>query len=144
MKKNAMTGLLTLVTLGFATATAVAADLAITLTGIRSTDGRVMVAVYDRPDAFMKTGGDVAALSLAARADEMTVVLVDVAPGAYAVSAYHDENGNGELDTNLVGMPTEGYGFSNDAAGSFGPPAFDAAAVTVTAGKAAASVTLRY
>ena len=48
------------------------------------------------------------------------------------------------VDTNLVGMPTEGYGFSNDAAGSFGPPAFEAAAVEVTEGKAAATVSVRY
>jgi uncharacterized protein (DUF2141 family) len=46
---------------------------------------------------------------------------------------FADENGNGKLDTNLVGMPTERYGFSNDAKGNRGAPEFDAAAIAVDA-----------
>lgn len=46
-------------------------------------------------------------------------------PGKYAVAVYHDENNNGDLDTNLVGIPNEAYGFSNNASGLFGPPAFE-------------------
>ncbi len=42
--------------------------------------------------------------------------------GEYAVKCYHDENSNNELDTNLFGIPSEAYGFSNNARGSFGPP----------------------
>jgi len=45
--------------------------------------------------------------------------------GKYAVRYFHDENINGNLDTNLVGIPTEGYGFSNNVTGTFGPPAFE-------------------
>ena len=47
------------------------------------------------------------------------------------MAAFHDANGDGELNANFVGMPTEGYGFSNGARGFMGPPAFGAAAVTV-------------
>ena len=46
----------------------------------------------------------------------------DLAPGRYALSAFHNENDNGELDTNLLGVPSEGYGFGNDASAAFGPP----------------------
>ena len=46
----------------------------------------------------------------------------------YAVAAFQDENGDGILNSNVVGMPTENYGFSNDARGLFGPPDFDDAA----------------
>jgi uncharacterized protein (DUF2141 family) len=46
-------------------------------------------------------------------------------PGKYAVRYYHDENMNGKMDTNLVGKPTEGYGFSNNVIGKVGPPAFE-------------------
>ena len=46
-------------------------------------------------------------------------------PGKYAVRYYHDENMNGKMETNLVGKPTEGYGFSNNVIGKFGPPSFD-------------------
>jgi len=46
-------------------------------------------------------------------------------PGKYAVRYYHDENMNGKMETNLVGKPTEGYGFSNNVTGKFGPPPFE-------------------
>lgn len=46
-------------------------------------------------------------------------------PGKYAVRYYHDENLNGVMDTNMVGKPTEGYGFSNNVTGMFGPPPFE-------------------
>jgi uncharacterized protein (DUF2141 family) len=49
----------------------------------------------------------------------------DLKPGKYAVRYFHDENLNGKMETNLVGKPTEGYGFSNNVIGKFGPPPFD-------------------
>jgi len=54
-----------------------------------------------------------------------------VPPGVYAVAAIHDRNGNGRLDTNLLGMPKEPYGFSRAARGRFGPPSFEDAAFVV-------------
>jgi uncharacterized protein (DUF2141 family) len=49
----------------------------------------------------------------------------DLKQGQYAVRYYHDENSNGKMETNLVGKPTEGYGFSNNVTGRFGPPPFE-------------------
>lgn len=51
----------------------------------------------------------------------------DIPPGTYAIAVIHDENMNGELDTNWMGFPTEGYGFSKTTIGEFGAPAFSAA-----------------
>jgi uncharacterized protein (DUF2141 family) len=51
----------------------------------------------------------------------------DIPPGTYAMAVIHDENMNGKLDTNRLGIPREGYGFSNDAKGWLGPPSFSAA-----------------
>lgn len=48
----------------------------------------------------------------------------DLKPGKYAFNYFHDENNNKELDTSIIGIPKEGYGFSNDANGVFGPPDF--------------------
>jgi len=48
----------------------------------------------------------------------------DVPKGVYGISAFHDENNNGKLDTNFIGLPTEDYGASRDARGNFGPPSF--------------------
>jgi uncharacterized protein (DUF2141 family) len=49
----------------------------------------------------------------------------DLKPGRYGVRFYHDENLSGEIETNLLGKPTEGYGFSNNVTGMFGPPPFE-------------------
>ena len=54
-----------------------------------------------------------------------TFTIADLKPGKYAVRYYHDENMNEKLETNLVGKPTEGYGFSNNVTGKFGPPPFE-------------------
>ena len=58
------------------------------------------------------------------------VVFTDLTPGDYAIAAFHDADGDGELATNLLGVPSEGYGFSNGARGFMGPPKFEMAAVT--------------
>jgi uncharacterized protein (DUF2141 family) len=54
-----------------------------------------------------------------------TFTFNDLTPGKYAIRYYHDENINGKMDTNLVGKPTEGYGFSNNVIGKTGPPKFE-------------------
>ncbi len=53
-----------------------------------------------------------------------TIVFKDLEDGTYAIRYFHDENNNGELDTNFIGIPKEGFGFSNDAFGKFGPKKF--------------------
>ncbi|NNG27636.1 MAG: DUF2141 domain-containing protein [Ignavibacteriaceae bacterium] len=47
--------------------------------------------------------------------------------GNYAIKVFHDENSNGELDSNFLGIPTEDYGFSNNASSWFGPPSWEKA-----------------
>ena len=64
-----------------------------------------------------------------------TCVFDDLKPGTYAVSFIHDENENGKLDTNFIGIPTEGYGASNDARARFGPPKWADAKFEHTASK---------
>jgi len=49
----------------------------------------------------------------------------DLKPGIYAIRYYHDENLNCIMEKNMVGKPTEGYGFSNNVTGKFGPPPFE-------------------
>jgi len=70
------------------------------------------------------------------RADRATALCVfeSIPPGVYALSAFHDKNNNGKLDTNLLSIPTEDYGASNNARGTFGPPSFDDAKFTYRGG----------
>jgi len=61
-------------------------------------------------------------------------VFKDVPKGVYGISAFHDENQNGKLDTNFIGLPTEDYCASRDARGSFGPPSFSDAKFSYAGG----------
>jgi uncharacterized protein (DUF2141 family) len=61
------------------------------------------------------------------RKDQARCDFEDIPPGIYAMAVIHDENMNGKLDTRWPGIPTEGYGFSNDAKGILGAPSFSAA-----------------
>lgn len=125
---------------------ALAAELAIDVHGVRSGDGRVYLAVHGpaTKETFPSGEALVEGLRAPAQAGTMRFVVQDLAPGRYALSAFHDENDNGVLDTNLLGIPSEGYGFGNDASATFGPPRFEAAAVDVDAASGVTALTLAY
>jgi uncharacterized protein (DUF2141 family) len=67
-----------------------------------------------------------------------------VPPGKYAVAFFQDLNGNQKLDTNLFGVPKEGFGFSRDAMGKLGPPSFEAAALDIPAGPVSVVMKAKY
>ncbi|GIL39854.1 DUF2141 domain-containing protein [Roseiterribacter gracilis] len=105
-----------------------AADLIIDVTNVRSSRGHVALAVCD-PERF---GGPDCTLVGASEAREGTtrVIVRNVPPGRWAVEAFHDENDNQQFDTNFLGLPTEGFGFSNDPR-LRGKPLFEESAIDV-------------
>lgn len=109
-----------------------AADVTLAVSNIEAVQGELRWLVFDSAEDYAADRNPVIAGRSRVQADAMAVTLHDLPPGNYAVKLFHDANQNGELDTNMVGLPTEGYGFSNNA-GRFGPPDFDAAAVEVKA-----------
>ncbi|MBB5205503.1 uncharacterized protein (DUF2141 family) [Inhella inkyongensis] len=112
--------------------TAQAASLELTIEGIKAAEGHLLIAVYDRAEVWLR-GAPLTGARAKAEAGSVTVTLADLPEGAVvAISALQDLNGNGRMDKNAMGMPVEPYGFSRDAAGSFGPPNFEAAKITVT------------
>jgi len=119
-----------------------AADLVVEVGGVRDAAGKVMVALHAPRDgvSFPDIAGAVAAQWRIAEPGMLRFAFPGLKPGRYAVAVYHDENDNGELDANILGMPTEGFGFSNDAKGFAGPPDFEAAAVEVSGEASAAPV----
>lgn len=123
--------LLILATLLPLAVTARAADLTVQVKGVPSAQGRILVALYDSAANFPRPGATLRAQAADA-ADPATVVFRDLPPGRYAITAFHDKNGNGQLDRNLAGIPIESFGFSNDAMPVAGPPAFEAAAFELT------------
>ena len=147
-----MTHILKTIALGGAAAlliasTASAADLEVTVSGMRSAEGHARVAVHKRVSGVAFPGGGVVAVTWRpAGTGKIRFVFTDLPPGDYAVAAFHDADGDGKLAQNMVGMPTEGFGFSNGAMGFMGPPGFDKAAVTVGAkdGRVSVAVPIAY
>ena len=123
---------------------AAAADLEVRIEGLRSADGDVRVALHRQLEDgnFPADNGVVGAIMRPAALGTVRVIFADVAPGAYAVAAFHDADGDGALNQNFLGMPAEGYGFSNGAVGFMGPPSFQDAAVIVDEEEAAPSVSV--
>ncbi|MDP3802147.1 DUF2141 domain-containing protein [Brevundimonas sp.] len=111
-------------------------------TGART--GMVMIALYDSAGAFDGSGaGDGAVARTAISASGRVVAAFDNLPaGDYAVKAFHDVNGDGEMNTNPFGMPTEPYAFSNNAVGNMGPARWDRAHFAVS-GETAQTINIR-
>jgi len=125
MNRSGLTKIAAAVLLAAATLHAETLALTVNLKGFKSDKGAVEVALFDRADAFPKNPEQAIAKRRAPIAGgAATVEFRDLKPGIYAVSAYHDANGNGKIDTNFMGIPKEPTGASNDAKGRMGPPSF--------------------
>lgn len=99
--------------------------IVVEMVGFRNDRGLACVALFGEGGGFPDALDGAAALGEARiEGGRCTIALEDVPAGAYAVSVIHDENENGELDTNALGIPTEGFGFSNNPKIRFGPPRF--------------------
>jgi len=96
---------------------------------IRNSTGAVACALFESSEGFptdyLLSATNIMIIKI--RDKQARCDFEDIPPGTYALSVVHDENMNGKLDTNWLGIPNEGYGFSNDAKASFGPPSFEAA-----------------
>ena len=112
--------------------------------GLRHDRGTIYVALYDNERAFDEKMGHVAGAQARPRNRGAVVVFENVLPGKYALAFFQDENGNKKLDTNLLGVPTEGFGFSKDAMGKLGPPTFAAAALYIPAGPVSVVMNARH
>lgn len=108
-------------------------EVKVVIKDLRNSKGVVRIALYESEDGFpddyskaLKT------LTVKIEKKKARGTFKNVSPGRYAVGVLHDENENKEMDTNWFGIPTEGYGASKDARGTFGPPDFDDASFDVT------------
>jgi len=109
---------------------ALAADLSVNVADGPAADATLYLALYHDAASYAESKA-VASQTAPMQGGKARLVFAGLAPGRYALRAFADENGNGKLDTNLMGMPTERYGFSNDAKGNRAAPAFEAAAISV-------------
>ena len=96
---------------------------------IRNSTGTVDCALFDSPQGFPVEvlHSATKAMVMKIRHTEARCDFEDIPPGTYALAVVHDENMNGKLDTNWLGIPREGYGFSNDVKALLAAPSFSAA-----------------
>lgn len=109
-------------------ATALAADLTIAVKEVRNGAGSVRIGVYDSAESFMKPALAKVVQQTKASPGEVNFVLHDLPAGRYAVASFHDEKETGKIEFGPLGIPVQGYGFSNGAQSTEGPPAFSQAA----------------
>jgi uncharacterized protein (DUF2141 family) len=125
--------------------TAAAADLSLTIEGARSSRGTVAICLWSDSAGFPDCGASRTAQrrTVAAGTLGQPIVFKGLKPGTFAISALHDENGNGRLDTNFLGIPKEGIAVSNDALPKFSAPRFADTAFPLN-GSAGRRITLFY
>ena len=120
--------------------------LHVEILGIRNSIGAVACALFDGPHGFptefLRFASNMVMVKV--RATKATCDFADIAPGTFALAVIHDENRDGALATNVMGMPQEGYGFSNDAKGRLGPPSFEAASFSYNGQSLNMTIALQY
>lgn len=122
MKKRQLTSLLCAMVLA---PIAVAETLNVAIENVETSDGFIMLRVMNGEAEFKGDTSAISSIQHRAMAGQASFTIGDLPAGEYAVQVMHDRNGNGELDSNFVGMPTEPWAFSNNATGSMGPPSWD-------------------
>lgn len=100
--------------------------LIVKVSNIRELKGELKIALYNNKDSFDKQENPVAIAQIPVDKNIIEVKFENLAPSKdYALAVHHDANMNGKLDTNFLGIPKEGFCFSNNAMGSFGPPTYE-------------------
>jgi uncharacterized protein (DUF2141 family) len=113
--------------------------------GLRNDKGQVLCALYSSADGFPTKGEKALAHAKSPVTSGHAVCeFLGIAASTYALSAFHDENSNGRLDRNVMGIPREGVGASNNAKGHFGPPKFDAAAFRFSGSRLVLKIVINY
>jgi uncharacterized protein (DUF2141 family) len=105
-------------------------EVAFEVRGLRSDHGRVMGALFDRPERWVRSGEEVARCRTRIET-RVSRCIMRVPAGRYAFAFAHDEDGDGELDRDILGIPQEGYGFSNDVRPALSLPSWHSAAFPV-------------
>ena len=93
--------------------------LTIEISKLKNSTGKILLELTDENKKVIK------GISEEIKNNKCIIIIKNLKPGKYTFKYFHDENNNEELDTNWIGIPKEGFGFSNNAMGMFGPPSFE-------------------
>lgn len=122
---------------------AASVDMTLNFTGIETATGSIAVAVFDSEATFDRGGAPVRQMLVPVNGATAQTVISGLPVGRYAIKAFHDVDGNGQMATNPFGMPTEPFAFSNNAVGNMGPARWADANFEVTAATASVTITIR-
>lgn len=98
-------------------------NLTVSVSGLRNNAGALKVGLYNSEGAFLKS--TFKSITSEIKNNSATVTFVEIPKGVYGISAYQDENNNGKLDKNVMGIPSEDFACSNNAKGFMGPPRYE-------------------
>jgi uncharacterized protein (DUF2141 family) len=119
--------------------------LTVQVNGVRASQGQVAVTLYpDDSKRFLAPKGKLLRQRVKAVAPSTTACFYLPAAGTYAIAVYHDANADTDFNRNSLGMPTEGFGFSNDPSTRLGLPSFNSVRFTVRGGESRISIQMRY
>lgn len=111
--------------------------------GIQSNNGNIKFALCNSADNYEDNKSPFIGKSISISKNTAIVEFDSLPFGEYAIKAFHDEDANSDLNTNILGIPTEDYGFSNNARGLFGPPSWDDAKFKLTNEKKIVEIKIR-
>lgn len=117
-------------------------NLIVTIENLKNLNGDLLIGLYDNASNFPRKVATGKVVKVTEK--EMKVTFPDLKPGNYAVSVLHDENQNKDMDQGRLGIPVEGYGFSNNAMGVIGPPSFRKAQFHVSDGDSSITIRMKY
>ncbi|PZX94844.1 hypothetical protein DOS84_04625 [Flavobacterium aquariorum] len=98
-------------------------NLTVSVSGLKSNTGILKVGLYNSDATFLKS--TYKSITSEIKNSSATVTFVGIPKGEYGISTYQDENSNGKLDKNMMGIPSEDFACSNDAKGFMGPPKYE-------------------
>ena len=114
---------------GFTVKNKLVSTVTLKIDGVDVAVGEIRIAIFDSENRYMENPSLAEIVPVSKTNIEWQIE--NLAYGQYAIAVYHDKNKNGKLDTNMLGIPLEEYGFSNNARGRFGPASWSQAKFTV-------------
>jgi uncharacterized protein (DUF2141 family) len=114
------------------TSTSILSSLVVNVSGMKNGNGKINFALYNSASSFNQPNQAYKEIFLNAVPNNITFTLDSLPAGEYSFAVFHDENNNLEIDQNWLGIPSEGFAFSNNAMGSFGPPTYTQAKFTIS------------
>jgi len=110
--------------------------LTVNIENIKTAEGYVLLILFKGEDGFPSDSDKAYAYDgCEVKGNQVSLVFKDLPAGTYAIAALHDANSNGKMDTNILGIPKEDFGASNDAVARFGPPKYKDAKFEVVGNK---------